>query len=248
MHGMKRPSASLTSLLLITLTATLALAADPAAPAPAATLPRPGPLMTLIPLIVPLLIAGLKAALPRIPKLYLPILAPILGLLLSLLDMGTHTGSLLAGAVLGSAGVGLREIIDQVNKERLGTPLSLLLGTLLLTGALGCVAVKQHSNIVSSTTSTIGLDISQSADGSLPHIRLGYVRAQFHVVPTVRNSNEWIHAPAMVSSMNLESKPSTQSIQEDFATGDAVRWLADTDTVARQAIAAKTNQLALPKP
>lgn len=72
----------------------------------------------LIPIAVPLIIAGLKALIPKLPKKLTPFLAPIIGalidVLLNLADLGSGVGAV--GAFLGSAGVGVREMVDQVKK------------------------------------------------------------------------------------------------------------------------------------
>lgn len=73
----------------------------------------------LIPAAVPLVIAVVKLLLPRIPKVWLPILAPVLGALADIFIQGAQGGAIQApwlGAALGAAGVGLREIADQVRK------------------------------------------------------------------------------------------------------------------------------------
>lgn len=66
--------------------------------------------------IIPLLLALTKTILPKLPPSWLPIIAPILGALgdaiASLVSGNTMNPAL--GAILGSAGVGLREIIDQI--------------------------------------------------------------------------------------------------------------------------------------
>lgn len=73
----------------------------------------------LIPILVPLLVWGVRSILPKIPKAALPILSPILGALLDALLAYIAGGqwSPIAGAALGAAGVGLREIVDQLNKS-----------------------------------------------------------------------------------------------------------------------------------
>lgn len=80
-------------------------------------------LVMIIPLVVPLLIAGLKTWIPKVPKWALPILAPALGALADFLlqTVGVNTGGVIKGALLGSAGVGIREIMDQVN-QRMAAP------------------------------------------------------------------------------------------------------------------------------
>ena len=78
----------------------------------------------LIPVLVPILIAGAKMGLGFLPGWILPILAPILG---GALDAGIawatgHAANPVAGAILGSAGVGLRELVDQVKQKATGSP------------------------------------------------------------------------------------------------------------------------------
>lgn len=67
--------------------------------------------------VVPLLLAAAKKLIPKLPKASLPVAAPLLG---ALVDVGTHyatgTSNPLLGALAGSAGVGLRELVDQLKK------------------------------------------------------------------------------------------------------------------------------------
>jgi hypothetical protein len=72
----------------------------------------------LIPLVVPPLILGLKKFMPNIPTWALPLTAPIIGSLadVALQASGVHTGGVLKGALLGSAGVGLRELANQIGQ------------------------------------------------------------------------------------------------------------------------------------
>lgn len=79
----------------------------------------------IIPLIVPIVIAGVKALLPRVPVWVLPVLAPLLGAALDILSYYAGlvaASSPLLGAVLGGAGVAVREIQDQVRKTLVGSP------------------------------------------------------------------------------------------------------------------------------
>jgi hypothetical protein len=72
-------------------------------------------LLSMIPVLVPILIAALKLLAPKIPKALLPIIAPILGGLADavLAWVAGGTPNPVLGAALGSAGVGLREIVNQ---------------------------------------------------------------------------------------------------------------------------------------
>lgn len=93
-----------------------------AAEAPAAALPAPTLWQGLIPLVVPGLVALFKFLLPKVPKVVLPILAPILGAAADVLlhFAGLSSGGALTGAILGGAGVALREAYDQSKKLATG--------------------------------------------------------------------------------------------------------------------------------
>jgi hypothetical protein len=97
-----------------------AVPADVAAPV-AITAEAAAPLtwqQSLIAVITPLLIAGIKLLVPKIPRVWLPILAPLLGVLLEWIAH-LATGATLnvwAGVALGAAGVGLREAVTQIHK------------------------------------------------------------------------------------------------------------------------------------
>jgi hypothetical protein len=93
----------------------------------------------------------------------------------------------------------------------------------------GCASRVNNGNITSVTTSVIGLDLSQDAASPAPHVRIGFVRTQFHVVPTGTN----IYAPAVTSSIALDSSWSANAIEEDFATGGATRDLVGGNSPAK---------------
>lgn len=85
--------------------------------------PTPSPglslLLIIIPLVVPIVVAVGKFLLPAVPKWILPILAPALGALIDWLNSlvtGTPPNPV-TGALLGSAGVGVRELLDQVKQR-----------------------------------------------------------------------------------------------------------------------------------
>lgn len=109
-------------------------------------------LLALIPVLVPLIIAIGKWALPKVPAWILPILAPALGALVDFLTTWATgaTSSPALGAILGSAGVGVRELLDQV-KGRLkdgapAVPLILLCALLpLATLTPGCALFKDKA-------------------------------------------------------------------------------------------------------
>lgn len=71
------------------------------------------------PVIVPLLIAGIKALKPKIPTWLFPLLAGPLGALLEYINhlvMGGNMNIAIA-VLLGLAGVGVREVVDQLKPE-----------------------------------------------------------------------------------------------------------------------------------
>lgn len=67
----------------------------------------------LIPVLVPMVIAGVKKVQPSIPKVLIPLLAPVLGVVASL---ATDHLSYAQGAFLGALGIAVREVVDQVKK------------------------------------------------------------------------------------------------------------------------------------
>lgn len=80
-------------------------------------MPAQWPLL-LIPVVTPLIIAGVKWLVPKIPTPWLPVLAPMLG---ASLDVIAHfaagtTLTVWLGALLGLCGVGVRELCDQIRK------------------------------------------------------------------------------------------------------------------------------------
>lgn len=91
---------------------------------PPAPVPVPGPngqglLLALIPVIVPVIVAFLKWAIQFLPSWSLPIIASALGEVINYVSglAGGPTTSVLNGLMLGAAGVGLREVVDQVRSK-----------------------------------------------------------------------------------------------------------------------------------
>jgi hypothetical protein len=137
-------------LMLAALVTSWAAEVGAAAPA-AASAGTNGLLLALIPVIVPLIIALGKWAVPKVPAWILPILAPALGALVDFLSSWAtgSTASPALGAILGSAGVGVRELLDQVKgrlKDGAVVPLLLLTFALpaatLTIGVTGCAWLK----------------------------------------------------------------------------------------------------------
>lgn len=76
-------------------------------------------LLTLItPIVAPVVVALSKGAILRLPKWSLPLIAGLAGGTLDLVTALTtaHQGNFAYGAMLGLAGVGVRELIDQLTK------------------------------------------------------------------------------------------------------------------------------------
>ena len=78
-------------------------------------------ILFVLKLIGPAVILAItKKIMPEIPKVALPVLAPALGIALDYMGsasgLGLAASGPLAGALMGAASVGLREIYDQVKK------------------------------------------------------------------------------------------------------------------------------------
>lgn len=112
------PPHLLTLAVLLLASAAQAATGSPAGPTASAGSPSSGGWELLIPVLVPVGIAGLKMLLPKIPSVWLPVIAPVVGAALEIVlhFAGLASGTGLVGALLGSAGVGLREILDQLRK------------------------------------------------------------------------------------------------------------------------------------
>lgn len=73
----------------------------------------------LIAVIVPLIVAGAKAVMPHIPSAFLPPLAIALGALADYVGalLGAWQGNIIVGLALGAAGIGVREVADQLKQQ-----------------------------------------------------------------------------------------------------------------------------------
>lgn len=97
--------------------------AEVTGPTAVALPPVASPWLALIPLAVPLVVTSVKSYVPKLPKVWLPVIAAAIGLALALFDhfTGSLGGNPMAVAFLGAAGTGLREIYDQL-KQALAVP------------------------------------------------------------------------------------------------------------------------------
>ena len=98
----------------------------------------------------------------------------------------------------------------------------------------GCISTDK-GNVISGTSSVIGIDASGPAGSSLPHVRIGFVREQFHIIPT--STNGPINSVAIDSSINLNHAPFRSQVAEDFRVGAAVTNAAPV----AQAVATSTS-------
>lgn len=118
-------------------------------------------LMVLIGLGVPLLISLAKAEIPKLPGWSLPMLAPLLGAgadyLMGL--AGAHSNGWLVGALSGAAGVGARELKDQLqavlsDRLKLGAvppQVKVFAGLMLLAGCLAFLTLAGGAGCTKST-------------------------------------------------------------------------------------------------
>lgn len=88
----------------------------------------------------------------------------------------------------------------------------------LLLPLTGCVLSKPNGQIVSVTSTVIGIRIGQNPLSQSPELQLGFFRATYQIVPTSTNE---IHAPPVNSSLSLDQKAFSTSIDENFLTGGA---------------------------
>jgi hypothetical protein len=109
-------------ILLVAILTFSAVAFGADAPVKAAGLDLSNLWQAVIPVAVPLLIVGLKFLIPMVPGWLLPIIAPVLGGLADavIAFVSGGTANPVLGAILGSAGVGLREVVDQLKKAGSG--------------------------------------------------------------------------------------------------------------------------------
>jgi hypothetical protein len=119
-------------------------------------------ILAVITAITPILIALLKIAVPKIPKQLLPVIAPVVGVLVEYVStsIGTAGTSWWLAAIGGSAGVGLRELYDQIRnaggkkpectggecKKPGDTTVISLLTFVIWVSGLGCSAIAPGSD------------------------------------------------------------------------------------------------------
>jgi len=75
--------------------------------------------LAVIPLLVPIIVAFFKSVIKFLPSWTLPIIAACLGELLNVLSglAGWGSTSAVNGAILGLAGTGTREVLDQIKQK-----------------------------------------------------------------------------------------------------------------------------------
>ncbi len=127
----------------------------------------------LIPITTPILIAAFKQLIPKIPRVALPVAAPLIGAALQIVlnYAGMTDADTLTGMVLGAAGVALREAVDQVKK--LGEPIYvLLLAAGLSLGLTGCARFSAALHDTSKEIKIDGTTIERSITTDLKGIAL----------------------------------------------------------------------------
>jgi hypothetical protein len=123
---------------------------------------KPETLNLLLMALTPLVLACLKLLVPRVPKLFLPLLAPVVGVGLDYVMglAGATTNGTLAAAVYSASGVWLREVYDQVKKA--GTDGLAPSGKFglwaLCAGLAGCLLMGCSSVTQSATRTEMGAD------------------------------------------------------------------------------------------
>lgn len=117
-------------------------------------------------------------------------------------------------------------------------PLFYLLLLLLLLA--GCKI--PEGRIVSITQSVIGIKIGENLATQTPEVQIGFFRSTFQIVPTSTNE---LHAPKVNSSLSLDQKAFTTSIDENFLTGGAE---PAEDSVAKIGATSRTRTPKTPKP
>lgn len=109
-------------LCLVLVFAAVAVVAQDAPTTPPAESPL-SLLQALIPFAVPIILELVKFGMGKVPAWLLPVVAPLLGAVADIaINLGTNGslptwGGMYAGALLGAAGVGVREIADQAKQR-----------------------------------------------------------------------------------------------------------------------------------
>ncbi len=96
--------------------ATMAFAQDTAGPAAVGGITSANLVTWLTPVLVPLVLAGLKLVAPKLPTWVIPVAAPVIGILIDFVNSlaTSHARNFLVAAALGLAGVGLREVKENL--------------------------------------------------------------------------------------------------------------------------------------
>lgn len=128
-----------------------------------------GLLMVVIPVISTVLVFLFKWVFPKLPKASLPIIAPIVGWLIDVVStaMGGPDINPVLAAALGSTGVGLREIADQLSKSTGMKAASKVAGVLLLSGLLAGSVVITGCQTTPTTTYKVSSGAHVTAKAAL---------------------------------------------------------------------------------
>jgi hypothetical protein len=112
--------------------------------------------LSLIPVLVPVAIALLKALFAKLPSRWLPVLAPIIGGVIegAMAVSGLVDNTSGIGVVLGAAGVGLRELLDQLRKPNIPPGAAALLLALLVL-IPGCSVIRVSNDKVTGEATRV---------------------------------------------------------------------------------------------
>ncbi len=115
--------------------------------------------MSLIPFLCPMVVSLVKRVIPKIPKLWLPVICALLGAVHEIIFhySGLNTGGTAFGLALGAAGVCVREVLDQFKQEKnVIAGAGLIFACLLLIGSQGCATYEGNAyRVIGATTVTV---------------------------------------------------------------------------------------------
>lgn len=105
-------------------------------------------------------------------------------------------------------------------------PKLIILGAVLALGATGCQVLNIQGRVVAISETVKGVAIDAATEASLtPRFRLGLVHTRITIVPVTRDTNQWMYVPAVVDSLDSDTRLVSDTTSSDFATGRAAEEL-----------------------